>query len=60
LDTSKANILGVVLNDMDAASSGYYYSRYGLGGYGKYYEKGYGKYYGHGPRSEKLEEVDIA
>jgi capsular exopolysaccharide synthesis family protein len=58
LDKSKANILGVVLNDIDISSSGYYYSRYGYGGYGKYYGKDYGKYYGAGS-SEKFEEINI-
>jgi capsular exopolysaccharide synthesis family protein len=58
LTKSKANILGVVLNDMDISSSGYYYSRYGYGGYGKYFGKDYGKYYG-ACRNEKLKDIDI-
>ncbi len=58
LAKSKANILGVVLNDTEISTGSYYYSRYGYGGYGKYYGKDYGKYYGSG-QGEKLEEVDI-
>lgn len=56
LAKSKANILGVVLNDIDITTGGYYYSRYG---YGKYSGSDYGKYYGQSNRTEELEEIDI-